>query len=171
MREIIAVPVPHESLLSGALPVVHYADAYCTTLPAALPVDLDALLATIFDPPPWVAALMTLRNLVVRPLGLKTGGDLAGSAACSQAAGRGLVRIFARGADEIVLGLDDRHLDFRVGILREGAADHTAVTVSTIVQFNSWLGRLYFVPVRPFHQRIVPAMIARARRQLIAKAR
>lgn len=171
MHQIIAVPLPHGTLLSGALPAVHYADAYRTTLPSALAVDLDALLATIFDPPRWVAALMALRNRVVRPLGLKTGGDLAGAAARSLDAGRGLVRIYARGDDELVLGLDDRHLDFRVGILRERGTDQTAVTVSTIVQFNSWLGRLYFVPVRPFHRLIVPAMIARARRQLIARAR
>jgi hypothetical protein len=33
------------------------------------------------------------------------------------------------------------------------------VVVSTIVRFHNWLGRAYFVPVRPFHRLIVPAMI------------
>ena len=31
--------------------------------------------------------------------------------------------------------------------------------VSTIVRFNNWLGRLYFLPVRPIHRLIVPAML------------
>ncbi|MBW4457320.1 MAG: DUF2867 domain-containing protein [Nostoc indistinguendum CM1-VF10] len=33
------------------------------------------------------------------------------------------------------------------------------VVVSTVVKFNNWLGRAYFVPVRPVHKIIVPAMM------------
>ena len=34
--------------------------------------------------------------------------------------------------------------------------------VSTVVQFKSWLGRAYFLLVRPFHKLIVPAMLRTA---------
>ena len=33
------------------------------------------------------------------------------------------------------------------------------LTISTTVEFNNWFGRLYFLPVRPFHKIIVPTML------------
>ena len=49
----------------------------------------------------------------------------------------GLFRVFARSDTEIILGDDDRHLDFRVGILRQVNGDRTVVVVSTIGTWNS----------------------------------
>ena len=80
----------------------------------------------------------------------------------------GLFRVLARSDTEIILGDDDRHLDFRVGILRQVNGDRTVVVVSTIVSFHNWLGRLYFMPVQRFHRLIVPALMRRAAARLTA---
>ena len=61
------------------------------------------------------------------------------------------------------MGLDDRHLDFRVSLRLlpvGGAAESLQLT--TTVTFHGRLGRLYFALVRPFHRRIVPAMLRSA---------
>ena len=74
----------------------------------------------------------------------------------------GIFRVFDRRVDELLLGEDDRHLDFRVSVLvRNDGSDDWAI-VSTVVRFNSWLGRAYFLPVRQFHKLIVPAMLRNA---------
>jgi hypothetical protein len=74
----------------------------------------------------------------------------------------GVFRVYERTDDEVLLGEDDRHLDFRVSMLlqREGL-EAPRVVVATVVRYNGRLGRLYFAVVRPFHRRIVPAMLRR----------
>jgi hypothetical protein len=65
-------------------------------------------------------------------------------------------------ADEVLVELDDRHLDFRCGI----AVDERMrlLRVTTTVRFHGWRGRLYFVPVRVLHPIVVRAMIRSASR-------
>jgi hypothetical protein len=53
-------------------------------------------------------------------------------------------------------------LNFRVSLFLKQQAPGTnykELTVSTAVEFNNWFGRLYFLPVPPFHKLIVPAML------------
>ncbi|WP_176523049.1 DUF2867 domain-containing protein [Blastococcus aggregatus] len=63
----------------------------------------------------------------------------------------------------VLLRLDDRHLDFRVSLRllhSGGAAEFLQLT--TTVTVHGALGRAYFALVRPFHRRIVPAMLRSA---------
>jgi hypothetical protein len=113
--------------------------------------------------------LLRLRNTLVRPFGPKT-TRLAVSALTALEPGAvvGIFRVCARSDNEIILGDDDRHLDFRIGILRQVENGQIAVIVSTIVSFHNWLGHLYFVPVQPFHRVIVPVLMRRAVARLAA---
>jgi hypothetical protein len=63
---------------------------------------------------------------------------------------------------EVVLGMDDLHLDFRVGVHVVPVADGVRLTVGTVVLFHNAFGRLYFLPVRPAHRVIVRSMLRRA---------
>ena len=172
MTTITAVPLPRGTLIEYALPQFHYADAYRTLLRAAQPPDLDTLVRAVFaTTPAWVVTLLRLRNTLVRPFGLKTAPPTPAPPALpalQPGAVIGIFRVFARGEGEIILGDNDQHLDFRVGILCQAEDGQTAVTVSTIVSFHNWLGRLYFVPVRPFHRLIVPALMRQAGARLIS---
>lgn len=71
----------------------------------------------------------------------------------------GVFEVRDRKLDEIMLGENDRHLDYRISVQLEREEGKCWVIVSTVVKFNNWLGRVYFVPVRPVHKIIVPAMI------------
>ena len=62
----------------------------------------------------------------------------------------------------MILGEDDKHLNFRISLLTENLNTEQIkkeVTISTTVEFNNWFGKIYFLPVRPFHKLIVPRML------------
>lgn len=109
-----------------------------------------------FATPWWAKALMSARNALVAPLGLK-GGHATGRA------GRPAFPVLASRPERVVLGLDDKHLDFRLVIEMEarGPAGLAAVA-TTYVRTHNRGGRLYLAAVKPFHRLIVPAMLARA---------
>jgi hypothetical protein len=161
------VPLPDGTLIRQALARLDYADAYRIRLPAGAARDLDRVVRSAFGSAPrWVELLMRLRNWIVRPLGLKTGpaGSRGALDRVALRAGQrvGLFRVFARADDELLLGEDDRHLDFRVSVLLRSDGRSDWAIVSTVVRFNNWLGRAYFLPVRPLHGLIVPALLRHA---------
>lgn len=164
------VDLPAQTLAARAFERPDYADAYRVRLPDGVPNDLDALArAALTSTPRWVALLMRLRDRLAGIIGLKTTGQVSRrdtSQATLQVGDQlGIFKIFERRADELLLGEDDRHLDFRVSVLlqHDGSADWAIV--STVVRFNNWLGRAYFLPVRQFHKLIVPAMLRNAYRR------
>jgi hypothetical protein len=60
--------------------------------------------------------------------------------------------LFAQGENEIVAGGDDKHLDFRVSVLRvnEGGADKVVLT--TVVSPHNFFGKAYLFFILPFHR-------------------
>ena len=94
--------------------------------------------------------LLALRNLVVRPLGLKTRVE-AGERF-------GMFPVVASSPERVVLGFDDWHLDFRIVV---DVVAGRSVTLTTLVKRNNWAGRAYLALVMPFHKRIVLATLAR----------
>lgn len=118
--------------------------------------------------PKWVEKLFALRNKIVGLFGLKTSGNTTDrkkqldNFKCEPGEQLGLFKVFSKTNNEVVLGEDDRHLNFRVSLLLDqllNETDKKTLTITTTVQFNNWFGRLYFSPVRPFHKLIVPAML------------
>jgi hypothetical protein len=159
--QVEKVDVPQPSRIAGALTPVDYADAYRVALPADFPPGVVAFARRLFDSrPAWVDGLMSTRDLAVAFLGLKTAPrSAAGVATFEPGSKLGLFRVFERTEREILLGQDDKHLDFRLSLLLDGSG-HAIVT--TVVKFNRLLGRAYFAPVRPLHRLIVPAMMRAA---------
>ena len=163
------ISIPRDSLIAGVFPRIDYADAYRVRLPPGAPSDVERLTRiAIAATPGWIHALMDLRDRIVRVAGLKTTPHQHGEAAqtpLQPGAALGIFRVIARSADELLLGEDDRHLDFRLSVLRQSAGAADWAIVSTVVRFNSWLGRAYFLPVRPMHRLIVPAIMRSALRR------
>ncbi|TGE23695.1 DUF2867 domain-containing protein [Hymenobacter aquaticus] len=157
------VPLPRHSALAAT--PAHYTDAYRLPLPAHAPHGAAAVAQWLFGPgPAWVGYLMKLRDWLVRPFGLRTFPAAARppQGATLEVGGRlGPFRVFAVGPREVILGQDDRHLDFRVSVLVEAPAGPAAV-VTTVVQFHNWFGRAYFTLIKPFHHLVVPALLRRA---------
>ncbi|MBK8635269.1 MAG: DUF2867 domain-containing protein [Saprospiraceae bacterium] len=84
----------------------------------------------------------------------------------------GLFKVYGINDREVVMGEDDKHLNFRVSMFlneKPGDPAKKQLTISTVVQFNNWFGKLYFLPVRPFHKIIVPVMLKGIIKQLTLK--
>jgi Protein of unknown function (DUF2867) len=77
-----------------------------------------------------------------------------------------MFRVCARSDDEVLLGADDRHLDFRASMLVRRDAARSSAVLTTVVHFNNGLGRAYFFVVRPFHRLIVTSLLRNMARQL-----
>jgi hypothetical protein len=165
--QVQQVDLPADTLVARVFPRIDYADAYCVRLPAGAPNNLDTVVrAALGTAPRWITRLMWLRDRIAGVIGLKTSTRSARRAldngALQVGSSLGIFKVFDRSADELLLGEDDRHLDFRVSVLvRNNGSDDWAI-ISTVVRFNSWLGRAYFLPVRHFHKLIVPAMLRNA---------
>lgn len=93
--------------------------------------------------PGWSDALLRLRNRIVKPFGLKTESSDSGDGA--------IFPVEYEGTDELIIGTDDRHLNFRICIRQEAGRIHMA----TWVHRNNALGRAYLMIVKPFHVLIV----------------
>src|SRR5262249_48043429 len=74
----------------------------------------------------------------------------------------GVWPIFALTETEIIAGRDNRHLDFRVSVLKRREGQQATVTVSTICTVHNLFGRIYLAVVVPFHKRGVPRLLANA---------
>jgi len=98
--------------------------------------------------PGWMEPLMALRNRLVRLAGLKP-------ARIDQ------FPVIEEGDDAIVVGFDDRHLDFRLVIRVDGssATADRRVSIAHLVDRHNRLGRAYIAVVTPFHRLIVTRML------------
>lgn len=166
------VPVPSGSLAAAAFPREDYADAYRVVIPATCAVDTFAR-AFLTATPGWAQALMRVRERAVRLIGLKriAVDRQRGPARMSfePDTKAGIFRVFACSADEILMGEDDRHLDFRVSLLIAKTQENHHGVVTTVMHYHGWLGRAYFLPVRPFHGLIVRAMLRETAQKLRAQ--
>lgn len=169
---IRAVPIPEGGLAGSEFHGVDYADAFALVLPPR--VSVRALAAAVFaSSPRWVARLMALRNAIVRPLGLiATRSAFEHAVASANGTGEriGIFPVLAASQDEVLLGLDDRHLDFRVSVRIFDHEGERLGVVTTLVRFHGALGRAYFAPVRPLHRVIVPALLRHGARRLAVAA-
>lgn len=148
--------------LRELLPEADFADAFSLTVDDSA---LDAIAAAeraMERPPNWIGALMWFRDAVVRPLGLRTRHDRS----LAETTRIGAFPVLSRSPERVVMGLDDRHLDFRLAI-DVAALDERRreIVATTLVRTHNRLGRTYLAAVLPFHRRIVPAVMAQAVRQ------
>ena len=167
---IVKTNFPSSSILTNNHKKYNYFDSFQGTLfdgeHKFKPIDV--VKAFFSTGPTWVGKLFNLRNKIVSIFGLKTSGKLVDrkmqldNLKCEPGEQLGLFRVFNSTDKEIVLGEDDKHLNFRVSLyLEQSLTDQLRkdLTISTTVEFNNWFGRLYFLIVKPFHQIIVPYMM------------
>jgi hypothetical protein len=149
-----ATDVRLDGLATGALPRIDYADAFAVERRRETPDDPRAWADVIFhSPPAWVAALVGLREVFVGLVGIERGGPDA-------------FAVIAREGDEVLLGSDSGHLDFRAVVRTEPEQ----VVLTTVVQLNNWRGRAYFGLVRLVHPLVVRSMLRRAALQVSRKS-
>ena len=155
--------VPPELVAAAGLSAPDFADAFAVPIPAGASSDARAWHAALDGSvvPGWVRALMGVRGGLARALRLHT---------ARPAAGAGLFPVVAASADTVVAGADDRHLDFRLVVHVRAAARGRELLLVTVVQRHNTVGRAYFALVRPFHVRVVPALMRRLTRRAVPGA-
>jgi Protein of unknown function (DUF2867) len=129
---------------------------------------VDVCKAFFSSAPDWVQRMMTFRNRIAAIVGLKTSSPnidrktILDNFKCEPGEVLGLFKIFDVNEKEVIMGEDDKHLNFRVSLFINevlGEPNKKQITISTVVIFNNWFGKLYFLPVKPFHKLIVPLML------------
>lgn len=152
--DVRQVETPAGLLSAAALRRVDFTDTFILRLPPGSSRDVEhwhRALVTAGNPA-WVAALVAVRNRVAQILGLHTAGGSSDTSPFTP---------LTRTGDTLVVGADDKHLDFR-GVLRIVGDD---LQCATVVHEHNTLGKAYFIVVKPFHRRIVPALLRRIARR------
>jgi Protein of unknown function (DUF2867) len=170
MSKIIEITTPAGSAILGALNRVDFTDSYEASVSRPT-IDAQGAYVAIFGPRPrWIAALMKMRGVFARAIGLKHPassevGEIDASAARRPyAVGEraGIFPVQSVQVNEVILGLDDKHLNFRVSVLRYLKSDIEKVAVTTVVELNNGLGRAYLFVIKPFHKLIVRSILQNA---------
>ena len=162
-----AVPAPSDNVLAPLYVGADLLDAFAIHLPVAASDDLEVLARALFERQAgWIGALTWVRDAVMATVGVKSSRAI-GAAAAARGSVIGYFPLLSKSADELVVGEDDRHLDFRVAILlRTGAVCGRELVVVTVVHCHNRLGRTYLAVIAPFHRAIAQANLERAAREM-----
>ncbi len=119
--------------------------------------------------PKWVDNLFKLRNLLVKPLGLKTEEEskFADLERCIRTGGEaGMVSVPGKSHDETILKLTDKHLTAYISVYIEGRRN---VYATTLVSFHKKIGYMYFYTIYPFHHIVVRRLLKSTMERLTGK--
>ena len=127
-----------------------YNDSVSKRIKLVEPLTPDSIFEGMFcNFPKPVEWLFKLRDAIVKPFGLQGGGGFQNL-------------VSERNDEEIIICKNDKHLCFWVGIycsLSEDEWQEAAVT--TVVKFNNFLGRIYFIGIWIFHKILVKSLFRR----------
>ncbi|POR19265.1 hypothetical protein BWK58_14405 [Flavobacterium columnare] len=159
--------IPTQSLLNNNVNY-QYIDSYQETFTSTKTITAEDLGKAFFATgPEWIGALMSFRDKIVSALGLKTSSkvsnreDYLNNLKWEAGDQIGIFKVYDKSANELIIGEDDKHLDFRVSLLLQPTENsyQKTLSITTVVTIHNTLGKLYFLPVKPFHQFIVPRML------------
>jgi hypothetical protein len=155
----------------------HYIDSY-QSLFLAKDENIDiTMIGRLFvsSGPKWIDSLLIVRNKIVGIFGLKTSGQLPdaqqqlNSYKFEVGEQLNIFKLFERTENELILGENDKHLNFRVSLLLEklgNGINERKLSLTTTVKYNNLFGRIYFLPVKPIHNIIVKISIKEIIRKL-----
>ena len=141
--------IPENSLIRNKFGEVDYCDAY--QIKKATKLTAEELSNEIMKLPNWALILFKFRNLVVGIFGLKTDKNTPKPDT--------FFTVIEQNDSEIVMGEVDKHLDFKVSIMKNSLEN--TISLTTIVHFNNAWGRIYFFPVKPFHKILIRTLLKR----------
>lgn len=155
-----AAALPKQSVLYRYIGDNDFVDCFAATIDHPNQSIDDLARGAKLKMPKWAIPLLILRNIMVIPFGLRTTHEGRQNEAGELVPGEliGFFRIYERHDDEVIMGDDDKHLDYRVSIFRDRGNPET-LYAATWVKRNNWLGHLYLFLVLPFHKLIVKNMV------------
>jgi uncharacterized protein DUF2867 len=165
---VIECDVPASSALDREL-VGHcdFRDSYRVPLSHPGLGMVDIFFAVFGHTPRWMKAMLILRNAAARLVGLEAPTVAEIMKPEARAAYRvgdkiGPWPVFFVGEDEIIAGRDNKHMDFRLSVLKVRSGAAADVVVTTVCSVHNLFGRIYLFLIVPFHRAGVQGLLARA---------
>ena len=166
--DVVECDVPSGSTLGRELiERAYFRDAYRAPLSRRDLGIVDIFFGIFAHHPLWMKLLLIVRNKLASLVGLKA--PMASEILHVEIKDRyavgekiGVWPIFSLSEQEIVAGRDNRHMDFRLSVLKLPNGDGPSVVVSTICTVHNVSGKLYLFFVLPFHRYGVRKLLANA---------
>ena len=110
--------------------------------------------------PKFIKFLFKLRNSIVKLIGLRT-PPIPDTSTFIVGGNVNFFEIYSISENEVLLGANDSHLNFRAIVYNTKEKEYN-IKVTTLVEYNNKIGRIYMFLIKPFHQLIVRRMINQA---------
>jgi hypothetical protein len=165
---VVECDVPSTSVLSHELiRNAYFHDSWRAPLTRPQLGIVDIFFALFGHTPLWMKLLLIARNAVARLAGLEapTATEIIKPEirqAYNVGDKIGPWPIFFIGEDEIVAGRDNKHLDFRLSVLKAREGEAASVVVSTICTVHNISGKIYLFFIIPFHRAGVRSLMSNA---------
>ena len=164
---VTACDVPSASVLDRDLVRgAYFRDAY------RAPLSRDASIVSVFHgvfahAPRWMKRALIVRNRIASACGLAVPANseiLDHQIRDRYAVGDkiGPWPIFALSEQELVAGRDNKHMDFRLSLMKVTDGGTTSVVVSTICNVHNVFGKIYLFFIVPFHRHGVKKLMTNA---------
>jgi len=160
--------IPAFSVLDRRLvEAAYFRDSYRAPLSRSRVSPVEIFASLFAHHPAWMKILLIARNGVASFCGLDapTASEILyprfkGSYAVGDKIG--VWPIFSLTETELVVGRDNKHLDFRLSVLKVVEGEKASVVVSTICTVHNAFGKVYLFFVAPFHKWGVRRLITNA---------
>lgn len=144
-----------DKLISKYLPT-DYIDCFSVNFSAFRQIKAAELFEQVFNYRPlWLKFLYKLRNFFVKPFGIKINQSFDNL-------------LIEQDANELILYSNNKHLDFYVSVFCSDKTENgQSASMTTLVKFNNFMGRIYFASIWIFHKLIVYRIFKHAVKILI----
>ncbi len=165
---LVKCDVPLASVLDrNVIKAAYFRDAYRAPLTHVDANVIDIFFSIFGHRPIWMKAPLIIRNKIASLSGLDaptTAEIIHPDIKSSYQVGDkiGAWPIFALSETELVAGRDNKHLDFRLSVLKIADGETGSVVVSTICTVHNTFGKIYLFFIVPFHKWGVQRLILNA---------
>ncbi len=160
--------IPSTSMLDRRLiEAAYFRDSYRASLSCKRASIVDIFLGIFAHHPMWMKIVLIVRNRIAPFFGLDAPGasDIINfeiKSSYNVGDKIGVWPILSLTETELVVGRDDKHLDFRLSVLKVTDGETASVVVSTICVVNNTFGKVYLFFIVPFHKWGVQRIISNA---------
>jgi hypothetical protein len=165
---VVECDIPDSSVLDRSeISAAYFRDSYRAPLRRANASMVEIFFGIFGHHPGWMKLILIVRNRMVSLFGLEapTASEiLSVEVKSSYRVGEkiGVWPIFSLTERELVAGRNNKHLDFRLSVLKVADGEKESVVVSTICTVHNRFGKVYLFFIVPFHKWGVRLLLSRA---------
>lgn len=166
--KILQSSVPIDSIIEHVFPNYQYIDCFETGCFLFKEKITPSYVTNEFfsSLPVWAKIFLAFRNLIVSIFKIKQVGRIRNLG--QQFFGNyekgdrlGPLLIYESNKNELIFGLNDKHLDFRGSLfIAHFKNQKISISIITVVKFNNNFGKFYFKIIQPFHKIIMKVMLS-----------